>query len=221
MANPRARQRPQRAHPGRARRRRRAASRSVDIDLLAPNDHQPRRADGRRAARGARAIDQGHTASSSRSSCARVDGGAYRDHRRRAPLARRAAAGLTPRARRRARRRRRHGVARRARDGADREHPARGPEPDRRGHRLSPPRRRVPPDAGRDRRGGRQGPLDGRQHAPPAASCRTKCSTRSPPGALSMGHARALLALPTRRRSARSRATSSRAACRCARPKRS
>ena len=87
-----------------------------------------------------------------------------------------------------------------ARDGAHRKHPAREPEPDRRGARVSPPRRRVPADAGRDRRGRRQGSRDRREHAAPAEAARGGPQHEVAAGALSMGHARALLALDRRSR---------------------
>ena len=58
-----------------------------------------------------------------------------------------------------------------------------------------------------DRRRGRQGSRDGRQLRCACSSCPTKSAPTSRPGRLSMGHARALLALPTeadqRRRRAR------------------
>ena len=62
-------------------------------------------------------------------------------------------------------------------------------------HGLPPARRRIPPDAGTDRRRGRQGSLVGRQ-LPAAAEAAARSARERRRGALSMGHARALLALP-------------------------
>ena len=94
----------------------------------------------------------------------------------------------------------------------DRKHPARGSESDRRSARLPPPGRRVPSDAGRRSR---------RRSARIARRSRTimrllRLPARSPRrsrsrAALSMGHARALLALADEADQRRSRATSSRA----------
>ena len=91
---------------------------------------------------------------------------ALRDHRRRAALPRRPPGRARRRAGARARRLRRG----RGGDGADREHPARGPEPARGGARPAPPDRRVRHDP----RGGgaRRRPLAqrGDQPAAPAAT---------------------------------------------------
>jgi ParB family chromosome partitioning protein len=128
-------QRSERADPRRPPGARRAAatrSLEVDIDLLRPNKFQPRTHDGRRAleelARSIRAngIIQPIVV--------RKATGRLRDHRRRAPLARRAARRPAQRSRSSSATSPRS-VA--ARDGADREHPARGSEPDRRSARLS------------------------------------------------------------------------------------
>ena len=108
-----------------------------------------------------------------------------------------------------------------ARDGADREHPARESESDRRGARVSPADRRFPADAGRHRRGGRQGPRDGRQL--PAAAQAAGRSARRGGGRHAVDGPCARAAGADRRKptSAGWRATSSPAACRSARPSRS
>ena len=87
---------------------------------------------------------------------------ALRNHRRRAPLARRP----DRRPRRDSRRHPPRAGRGRDRDGADREHPARGPEPARGGPRPRPadPRIRGHPPAGRRRRR----PLAGRRQQPAA-----------------------------------------------------
>ena len=148
----------------------------ADIDRLAPNDFQPRAQRRRCAAAGAGAVDQGerHHSADRRAQGRR----SVSDHRRRAPLARRQARRPAARAGRRARRRARAGAIA-ARDGADRKHPARGSEPDRRGARLSPPRRRISPEAGRHRHRRRQGPRVGRELRPAAQAARTKSAPRS------------------------------------------
>ena len=110
-----------------------------------------------------------------------------------------------------------------ARDGAHREHPAREPEPDRRGARVPAPRRRVPACTQEEiaaRR--RQGPRDGRQRPAAAEAAGGSARQTSPRASSSMGHARALLGLPAETATSGAwRARSSRAACRCARPRRS
>ena len=110
----------------------------VDIDRLSPNDFQPRGHMDDAAARGAGAIDQVER----RHPADRRPQGRrpLSDHRRRAPLARGQARRPAARAGRRPRRRAGPGAIA-PRDGAHREHPARGSEPDRRGARLSAPRR--------------------------------------------------------------------------------
>ena len=87
-----------------------------------------------------------------------------RDRRRRTALARVAARRPAQGAGRRPR----HPGGAAARGGAHREHPARGPESDRRSARVSAPRRRVPADPGTDRRRGRQGSIVDRQLPAPA-----------------------------------------------------
>ncbi len=59
-----------------------------------------------------------------------------------------------------------------ARDGADREHPARGSQPDGSRGRVSAAGCRVPPDAGRHRRASRQGSRDGGELPAPAEAAR-------------------------------------------------
>ena len=83
-----------------------------------------------------------------------------------------------------------------ARRRADREHPARRSEPDRRGAGLPPAHRRIPPDAGADRRRRRQRSIVDRELRCACSSCRASARRASPPGTLAMGHARALLGLP-------------------------
>ena len=160
----------------------------VDVDRLMPNALQPR-AHGRYAARGACAFDQGNGSFNHH----RPQGGrSVSDHRGRAPLARRTegwlarvpgwfgtswGAGTVV-----------------ARDGARRKHPARESESDRRGARIPAPERRVPltqediaTAVGKDRASVanflRLLKLPDEIRADVAA------------GTLSMGHARALLAL--------------------------
>ena len=102
----------------------------------------------------------------------------------------------------------------------DREHPARGSEPDRRGARLPAARRRVPPDAGRDRR--RRSARTARRSPTTCGCCKLPDEVRAEvaSGTLSMGHARALLVADRRSRPAPRRARRHRAAAsRCARPK--
>ena len=100
----------------------------------------------------------------------------------------------------------RAGVAGPARARADREHPARRPQPDRRGEGVPPSRRRVPPDAGRRRLGGRQGSRDGRQHAAAAQAARRSPERRRLVGALDGPRPRAARAAGRRRCSSRPRA---------------
>ena len=97
------------------------------------------------------------------------------------------------------------------RDGAHREHPARESESDRRSARLPPAGRRVPADAGRDRRGGRQGSRDGRQLPAPAEAARRSARRGRVRHAVDGPCARAAGAADARPTSAASRATSSRA----------
>ena len=197
----------------------RASPVEVDIDRLDAERLPAARPRRRRAARGAGAVDQRQrhhpadrrpreSATASRSSPASAAGAP-----RSAPacsrvpvVVRDVAAGQGA-------------VA--ARDGAHREHPARGSEPDRRSARLPAPGRRVPADAGRHRGRGRQGPRVGRQ-LPAAAEAAGRSARRGrgrPP--VDGPRARAARRSPTRPISGASRATSSRAASRCARPKRS
>ena len=187
----------------------------VDIDLLRPNKFQPRTHMDDGAHRGTVAIDPLER----RDPADRRAQGRHRlrDRRRRAALAR-IAACRPPQS---ADRRPRHPRRRAARRGADREHPARGPQPDRRSARLSPPRRRVRPDAGADRRIGRQGSIVGRQLRAAAAAARRSSAITSAPDALSMGHARALLGLPDEAAQLRVGREIVAKGCRCARPKRS
>ena len=82
-----------------------------------------------------------------------------------------------------------------ARARADREPPAREPESGRRSAGVSAARRRLLADAGPDRRGGRQGSQFGRElHALLRLPEEVRGDLAT--GALSTGHARALLPLP-------------------------
>ena len=176
------------------------------------------RAGRRRAARGARAVDhveRRHPADR------RPQGRrSLSDHRGRAPLARRAAAPACCACRSSSRDVAAGQRAVAARDGAHREHPARESESDRRGARVPPADRRIPADAGRHRDRGRQGPRDGRQ-LPAAAEAARRGARRGRRRARCRWATRARCSRsPTRPISAASRATSSRAACRCARPSR-
>ena len=135
-------------------------------------------AHGRGVARRARGVDPraGRDAADPRAPGRRRP---LRDHRRRAPLARGAARGAAPDAGAGEERPRSGG----ARDGADREHPARGPESARGGAGLAAPDRRVRADARRRGQGGRPLAQRGDEPAAPArareARCRNTCSTAS------------------------------------------
>ena len=135
------------------------------------------RADRRRAARRAGAIDQDRTASSSRSSSARSATG-FRSSPANAAGAPRRRAGLlrvpvvvrevAPTARSRV-------LEMALIENIQRENL----EPDRRSARVPAAGRRVPPDAGAHRRRGRQGSLHRRQHAAPAEAARRSAAPRS------------------------------------------
>ena len=105
-------------------------------------------------------------------------------------------------------------------DGADRKHPARKPQSDRRGARLQAAQRRVRDDAGADRGRGREGSLHGGELPAPAQAAATKCAPTWQPARCRMGHARALLALPNEADQRRVARDVIAAACRCARPSR-
>ena len=142
----------------------------IDTDLLRPNKFQPRtHIDDERIEDLARSIRANGII---QPIVVRQGRRRLRNRRRRAPLARRAA------------RRPAQGPGRRARHPDDRllavaliENIQREDlNPIEEARRLSPARRRVPPDAGADRRGGGQGPLVDRQLPAAAASCRRKCA---------------------------------------------
>ena len=129
----------------------------VDTDLLRPNKFQPRTS-----------MDEAKIDELARSIRAngiiqpivvRKVGRRLRDRRRRAALAR-LAARRPPQG---PRRRPRHPRGSAARRRAHREHSARGSQSDRGSARVPAARRRVPPDAGTDRRRRRQGSIVDRQ----------------------------------------------------------
>ena len=174
----------------------------VDIDLLAPNDYQPRVADGRRAPRRTGAVDRGNGVI--QPIVVRQTGDGYRiiAGERRWRAAQRAGLSRVPvvvrdvpaDARRAA-----------ARDGAHREHPARRPQPDRRGaayRRLADEfqltQEAIAAAVGKDR-------------ATVANTLRLlrlpdEMRNDCPPARLTMGHARAILALGVRGAAAARRA---------------
>ena len=86
--------------------------------------------------------------------------------------------------------------------------------------RVSPPRRRVPPDAGTDRRRGREGSLVDRQLRAPAAAAAGSARERRVERAVDGARPRAARAARRERRSSASARHRRAAASRCARPRR-
>ena len=162
--------------------------RHVPLELIDPNPHQPRRAFDEESLLGARRIDQGPRACCSRCWCGRSRAGATSWSPASAAGARPGLAGLEtiPAIVRHARR---LGVAR---DGADREHGPRGPQPDRGGARV----RRAGRGARAHARGrgapGRPQPGCRLEPDPPARPARRGAHLIER-GDLSEGHGRALL----------------------------
>ena len=141
----------------------------VDIDLLAPNEQQPRlQMDDAKLEELAQSIKANGII---QPILVRRTGDTLPHHRGRAALARGAARRPAEGAGRRPRRAGGLGEAA-ARARAHREHPAREPESGGRGARVSATRRRVRPHAGSDRRRGRQGPQLGGQLPAPAEAAR-------------------------------------------------
>ena len=186
-----------------------AATIEVDVDLLRPNSYQPRlRVDDARLDELAQSIRTHGVIQPIVVAPASDDG--VPDHRRRTPLARRAAGRPPSRARRRTRRgdaEDRHDMLEMALiENIQRENLNAIEE----GHRVPAAGRRVPPDAGRHRRRGWQG---SRRRSPTwcgCSSCPTKCARRSPRGAFDGTCARAARAAD-RGRAAHARARHHRA----------
>ncbi len=186
----------------------------VDIDLLRPNRFQPRTAmDDGRLEDLARVDPRERRHPADRRTPGRRR---LRDHRRRAPLARLTARRPAQVPGRRARDLPRTAPCRRA----HREHSARGSEPDRGSARLSPARRRIPSDAGADRRVGRQGSIVDRELRAAAEAAARGPRERRERRPFDGPRARARRASPTKRRCCAWRETSSRSSSPCARPKR-
>ena len=196
----------------------RAGSLEVDVDLLEPNRFQPRtHVDPAGIEELARSIKANGMV---QPIVVRREGARYQiiagERRWRAAQH----AGLLKVPGRREGRRRPGKSARLLEWALDREHPARGPEPDRGGPRLPADDGRVRSHAGGGGRGGGEGPLVGGQH--PAAAAAARRGSRAGGGrrAVDGPRARAAGARAGRGDQEGGRRTSSPAACRSARPRR-